>query len=139
MAKPELGTKRSCSSCGAHFYDLNRNPFECPICHSVFETEAVQRKRVRATEKIAEVRAAAKEAVVEDEEEDEVDEEDAVAVVEPDADFADKDDEAAEDEVDVDLPELDDDDADDVDDPFVAADDDDDDVSGIIDTGREKE
>jgi uncharacterized protein (TIGR02300 family) len=32
MAKPELGTKRVCVSCGARFYDLARTPAVCPKC-----------------------------------------------------------------------------------------------------------
>ncbi|MBC7101759.1 MAG: TIGR02300 family protein, partial [Parvibaculum sp.] len=32
MSKPELGTKRDCPSCGAKFYDLNKNPVVCPKC-----------------------------------------------------------------------------------------------------------
>ena len=37
MAKPELGTKRLCGSCGAKFYDLNKDPITCPKCGTVFE------------------------------------------------------------------------------------------------------
>ena len=40
MAKPELGTKRSCAQCGAKFYDLNHSPITCPKCGAV--SEAVQ-------------------------------------------------------------------------------------------------
>lgn len=32
MAKPELGTKRLCVSCGARFYDLGKVPAICPKC-----------------------------------------------------------------------------------------------------------
>ncbi len=32
MAKPELGTKRVCVSCGAKFYDLAKTPAICPKC-----------------------------------------------------------------------------------------------------------
>ena len=32
MAKPEWGTKRICPGCGAHFYDLRREPIVCPEC-----------------------------------------------------------------------------------------------------------
>jgi uncharacterized protein (TIGR02300 family) len=32
MAKPELGTKRVCVSCGSRFYDLTRQPAVCPKC-----------------------------------------------------------------------------------------------------------
>ncbi len=37
MAKPELGTKRLCASCGAKFYDLNKTPITCAKCGTVFE------------------------------------------------------------------------------------------------------
>ena len=37
VAKPELGTKRLCGSCGAKFYDLNKDPIVCPKCDTVFE------------------------------------------------------------------------------------------------------
>ncbi len=32
MGKPEWGTKRKCQGCGAHFYDLRREPIVCPKC-----------------------------------------------------------------------------------------------------------
>jgi uncharacterized protein (TIGR02300 family) len=37
VAKPELGTKRLCGSCGAKFYDLNKDPIHCPKCGALFE------------------------------------------------------------------------------------------------------
>jgi uncharacterized protein (TIGR02300 family) len=37
VAKPELGTKRLCASCGAKFYDLNKVPIHCPKCGAVYE------------------------------------------------------------------------------------------------------
>ena len=39
MAKPELGTKRACPSCGAKFYDLGRRPARCPKCETEFDPE----------------------------------------------------------------------------------------------------
>ncbi len=36
MAKPELGTKRLCTSCGTKYYDLGRTPILCPKCGTVF-------------------------------------------------------------------------------------------------------
>jgi uncharacterized protein (TIGR02300 family) len=36
VAKPDLGTKRLCASCGAKFYDLNRTPIVCPKCETEF-------------------------------------------------------------------------------------------------------
>src|SRR5262245_43664385 len=37
--KAERGTKRTCQNpeCGSRFYDLNRDPIVCPICHSAFQ------------------------------------------------------------------------------------------------------
>ena len=32
MAKPELGLKRVCVSCGTKFYDLTKQPAICPKC-----------------------------------------------------------------------------------------------------------
>lgn len=43
MAKPELGLKRQCMSCGAKFYDLNRDPATCPKCGTVFQVTALTR------------------------------------------------------------------------------------------------
>ena len=43
MAKPELGLKRQCMSCGAKFYDLNREPATCPKCGTVFQATALSR------------------------------------------------------------------------------------------------
>jgi uncharacterized protein (TIGR02300 family) len=41
MAKPELGTKCFCASCGAKFYDLNKTPITCPKCGTPFEVVPV--------------------------------------------------------------------------------------------------
>ena len=41
MAKPELGTKRLCTHCGARFYDLGHVPIICPKCSTVFEAAVV--------------------------------------------------------------------------------------------------
>lgn len=43
MAKPELGLKRQCMSCGAKFYDLNKDPAVCPKCGTVFQAAALTR------------------------------------------------------------------------------------------------
>ena len=37
MAKPELGIKRLCASCGIKFYDLHKSPIICPKCSTVYE------------------------------------------------------------------------------------------------------
>ena len=41
MAKPELGTKRLCASCGVKFYDLNKDPIHCPKCGTVYEVAPI--------------------------------------------------------------------------------------------------
>ena len=54
MAKPELGTKRLCGSCGAKFYDLSKDPIVCPKCGTVFEVVVpVSRARADAAGKAA--------------------------------------------------------------------------------------
>lgn len=44
MAKPELGIKRQCLSCGAKFYDLNRDPILCPKCGAHFQVQQLVRR-----------------------------------------------------------------------------------------------
>ena len=58
MAKPELGTKRLCGSCGAKFYDLSKDPIVCPKCGTVFEI-VVPVARGRAAEAAAAAAAGA--------------------------------------------------------------------------------
>lgn len=54
MPKKDWGTKRTCPSCGARFYDLRRNPIDCPKCEFTFEPEAPSRpSRAAAAEKTA--------------------------------------------------------------------------------------
>jgi uncharacterized protein (TIGR02300 family) len=43
VTKPELGTKRLCASCGAKFYDLNKDPIHCPKCGVVYEVVVATR------------------------------------------------------------------------------------------------
>src|SRR5919204_6378416 len=45
MSKPARGTKRVCPSCGARFYDLNRNPITCPVCQSVYQVTPPSSRR----------------------------------------------------------------------------------------------
>ncbi len=40
MAKPPLGTKRQCQSCGGKFFDRDRRPPVCPKCERVLVEEA---------------------------------------------------------------------------------------------------
>ena len=43
MAKQEWGSKRVCQSCGAKFYDFNRDPIHCPSCETRFVPEILPR------------------------------------------------------------------------------------------------
>ena len=48
MAKPELGAKRQCQSCGAKFFDLNKDPIVCPKCGTVFQGAVIRAERASA-------------------------------------------------------------------------------------------
>ena len=52
VTKPEWGTKRTCQSCGAHFYDLRKDPIVCPKCGATYDPEAILKSRRRAPEKV---------------------------------------------------------------------------------------
>ncbi len=49
MAKPELGLKRSCVSCGTRFYDLARSPAVCPKCGTEQPAEQPRLRRAAAS------------------------------------------------------------------------------------------
>ena len=72
MAKPELGTKRVCVSCGTHFYDLGKTPAVCPKCGTEQPADQPrlrrpgrQRDRRQATEEARSRRPALEDADVE--------------------------------------------------------------------------
>jgi predicted amidophosphoribosyltransferase len=41
VVKPAWGMKRTCQGCGAHFYDLQKDPIICPKCATVYDPDAV--------------------------------------------------------------------------------------------------
>jgi uncharacterized protein (TIGR02300 family) len=41
VVNAELGTKRTCPSCAARFYDLLKNPIVCPKCNTNFVAAAI--------------------------------------------------------------------------------------------------
>lgn len=45
MATPDRGKKRTCPSCGAVFYDLNRTPIICPKCETEVEVQSLLKPR----------------------------------------------------------------------------------------------
>lgn len=59
MAKPDLGTKRLCASCGAKFYDLSKTPIVCPKCETVFVVTPVSSRSRPEPAAAAAARAAA--------------------------------------------------------------------------------
>jgi uncharacterized protein (TIGR02300 family) len=64
MAKPELGHKRVCVSCGARFYDLTKAPAVCPKCGT--EQPIEQPRAPRRGGNVAEDRKVKKAPVLED-------------------------------------------------------------------------
>lgn len=131
MAKPELGTKRLCASCGAKFYDLGKDPIICPKCETVFHPVVLA---TRSRGGAAAVAAAAP--LVPEPEAPETTEVELVSLEEADAEAeGGKKDAAVEGEEDV---EVADDGAED--DTFLEADEDEgDDVSDIVGGGGEDE
>lgn len=65
MSKPEWGTKRTCHSCSAKYYDFRKNPAVCPKCGTEFDPLGGKGRRGRK----AKVEAEAVEEVVVQEEE----------------------------------------------------------------------
>lgn len=68
MAKPELGDKHTCASCGARFFDLGKEPAICPKCGTEQPIEPPKLKR--AAPMPDEVKKPAKQAAEETEETD---------------------------------------------------------------------
>ena len=129
MVSDELGTKRTCPSCGVRFYDLNKTPIICPKCAAAFVAEPLLPSKADGP-----VRSKpSKPAVAKDDEDEDIDiQKDATLVsledIEDD-DIDDEDDEAAAIK-DVDLGETEDDD--DADDSDVFLDEDDDEEGGGV-------
>lgn len=148
MAKPEWGTKRICPSCGAKFYDFNRDPLTCPACQTVLEPGAhAEPRRARAAPKLAAAALADADVpakvIVDDEVEDEIEEADDEIEVDEEVE-ADADIEADEDvEVDEDETVVADEDEEDEDDGENAIEDvselGDDDMADVIDTDLDED
>ncbi len=45
MAKPDWGKKLTCTSCGARFYNLNKDPATCPKCEATVEIQPILKPR----------------------------------------------------------------------------------------------
>jgi uncharacterized protein (TIGR02300 family) len=126
LSKPELGTKRDCPSCGAKFYDLNKNPVVCPKCeHEYVPDTGTKAKRAKPAEKPKE--KASKRVVAADDEGNV-----SLDAMRDDELAADSDDE----DIDLDDVGVDVDDDDDTNDAFLEDDEDGDDVTGIVRGGK---
>ena len=53
MIKPNLGKKRTCQSCEARFFDLNKNPAICPVCGEKNKISVTKAKRTSPPEQKA--------------------------------------------------------------------------------------
>jgi uncharacterized protein (TIGR02300 family) len=137
VAKPELGTKRVCPSCGTKYYDLHRNPIVCPSCGTVFVVAAAARPPERKPEPV--VKAPVEAAVAVEPDVELVSLEDAEAGAEPDIgpDVDVEDEEPAVPDVEIEVEESD---ADAVPDPFLEEEGEEgDDVAGLLDVDSEQE
>ena len=75
MVKPAWGMKRTCQSCGARFYDLNKKPIICPSCDTEFTGEIkVKSRRGRLPSEIAGSQVEEETAAAENEDEDNIEE-----------------------------------------------------------------
>ena len=97
MAKAELGMKLTCESCGARFYDLNKQPGICPKCGTANARPVIfKASRGRpAEEKIAAQKAPVAAAAPADEDdvpEAEAEEDEDEAVIEDTSDLGEDDD-----------------------------------------------
>lgn len=131
VVKPELGTKRGCPNCAARFYDLLKDPIECPKCGYTFVAETLLPSKMEQQSPVAPAKAAATSDAADDDDDD---------LAEVDIVSLDDVDEGAEDTDDDEVVGIEDVEVDDAtlkskgdDDTFLEEDEDDDtDVTGII-------
>ena len=107
MTKTEWGVKRICTNCQSRFYDLQKNPIECPSCGTTFDPEVFakpKRSRSAAPSEAARKAAAAEaekkkkaaEAKAAEAEEDDIDDDNDDGVLEDASDLGEDDDDVAE-------------------------------------------
>ena len=133
MVKAELGTKRTCPSCAARFYDLMKNPIVCPKCNANFGAASV----LPSKGDMPAMAPAPKPRVVEETDDVEVADVELISLEDAEAPDTGDDDETAGIE-DVDLGEDAGDEAED--DTFLVEEEEEgDNMSGLLDTGGGKE
>jgi uncharacterized protein (TIGR02300 family) len=118
VAKPDWGTKRVCLSCGAKFYDLNRESIVCPSCGTPYDATVSAKPRRSRAARPAPVAAEEVERVPPVEAENDEEEEEVTVEVEDEGGASDEDgeedDEEEADSAIEDVSELSDDDMTDV-------------------------
>ncbi|MCP4071009.1 MAG: TIGR02300 family protein [Hyphomicrobiales bacterium] len=150
MAKPELGTKRTCPETGKNFYDLNKDPIVSPYTDkeyplTFFNVEVEQKKPkaepVKTADAPEEKSDSDEEEAIEDGGPEIISLEDADEAADDDDDDLDDDEEAIADLPSVDLDDDDDDDIKPDDDSFLEEEDEDTDLSDVIGTqdGNDKD
>ena len=101
MVKAAWGLKRTCQSCGAHFYDMHKSPIGCPKCGAIYDPDAVAKTRRSRTATGADKLAAQRQPARRPEPEAEI-----VAVADADIEEAETEDEDEEENVIEDTSEL---------------------------------
>jgi len=96
VGKVDLGMKLTCESCGARFYDLNKQPGVCPKCGAKNARPQVFRNRRPAEERAEKQKALAaaaaqEKALAEDEDVDAVGDDEAEGVIEDTSDLGEDD------------------------------------------------
>ena len=98
MPKDEWGVKRVCPSCNDRFYDLQKDPLQCPYCAAEFSLESLLSDKPKIEKSAAEPKEAEADQVVDDDDEDVLDD-DADIDVDDDLLDADDDDDVSLDEI----------------------------------------
>ena len=97
MAKAEWGLKRSCQSCGAKFYDMQRSPIVCPKCGATFDPESLLKsRRAKPVPAVAKPAPEPAEAEVEEEAEGDEKEKEEEAVMEDTSELGSEDQDVAD-------------------------------------------
>ncbi len=99
MAKPDLGLKRVCVSCGAKFYDMAKLPAKCPKCGT--EQPAEQPRPRRSANIVPDEKLKKRAVATTDADGDEVELDDAEAEPAEDADELEDEDDAIDGEIEV--------------------------------------
>ncbi len=96
VAKPDLGKKLTCPSCGARFYDLHKTPATCPKCEAEVEVQPLLKPKRAAPEPAKPKKPVPVVKKVDDEDDDtddlEIDDDDDDDLIEDTSDLDDDDD-----------------------------------------------